>query len=168
MWPWRRWASLALIRSSKRTGLNGPTRAAVIGNVIARMAKPGSERSSWKWLQRESALGELIDAGFEAMPLTRMYRASHAVVKHRGAIEDHLFARVRSLLEEAITLYDLTNTYFEGQCAANAKATQGRSKEKRSDCARLTLALVLDGSGLRSAARECSRATPAKPRRWRR
>jgi len=29
----------------------------VIGNVIARMAKPGSELASWKWLQRESALG---------------------------------------------------------------------------------------------------------------
>jgi len=41
----------------------------------------------------------------------------------------------------------LTNTYFEGQCAGNAKATQGRSKEKRSDCALVTLALVLDGSG---------------------
>jgi len=130
-------------------GLNGTTRAAVIGNVIARMAKPGSELASWKWLQRESALGELIDVDFEAMPLSRMYRASDALVKHRAAIEDHLFARVRSLfaLEETVTLYDLTNTYFEGQCAGNAKATQGRSKEKRSDCALVTLALVLDGSG---------------------
>lgn len=130
-------------------GLNGPTRAAVIGNVIARMAKPGSELAAWKWLQRESALGELIDVDFEAMALTRMYRASDTLLKHRAAIEDHLFASVRSLfgLEETVTLYDLTNTYFEGHCAANAKATQGRSKEKRSDCALVTLALVLDGSG---------------------
>ena len=130
-------------------GLNGPTRAAVIGNVIARMAKPGSELASWKWLQRESALGELIDVDFETMPLSRMYRASDALVKHRAAIEDHLFASVRSLfaLEETITLYDLTNTYFEGHSAGNAKAAQGRSKEKRSDCPLVTLALVLDGSG---------------------
>jgi transposase len=130
-------------------GLNGPTRAAVIGNVVARMAKPGSELAAWRWLQRESALGELIDVDFEAMALTRMYRASDTLLKHRAAIEDHLFASVRSLfgLEETVTLYDLTNTYFEGHCAANAKATQGRSKEKRSDCALVTLALVLDGSG---------------------
>ena len=44
-------------------------------------------------------------------------------------------------------LYDLTNTYFEGQCAQNPKAQFGRSKEKRSDCPLVTLGLVLDGNG---------------------
>ena len=42
---------------------------------------------------------------------------------------------------------DLTNTYFEGAAAGNAKAARGRSKEKRSDCPLLTLGLVCDGSG---------------------
>ena len=46
-----------------------------------------------------------------------------------------------------ITLYDLTNTYFEGMAHANAKAAFGKSKEKRSDCPLVTLALVLDASG---------------------
>ena len=46
-----------------------------------------------------------------------------------------------------ITLYDLTNTYFEGSGKGNANAAFGRSKEKRSDCPLVTLALVLDGSG---------------------
>ena len=46
-----------------------------------------------------------------------------------------------------MTLYDLTNTYFEGEMAGNAKARHGRSKEKRSDCPLVTLGLVLDGSG---------------------
>jgi transposase len=130
-------------------GLNGSARAAVIGNVIGRMAKPGSELSTWKWLQRESALGELIDTDFEAMSIMRLYRASDLLIKYRGAIEEHLFASVRTLfsLEETVTLYDLTNTYFEGQCAGNNKARLGHSKEKRSDCPLVTLALVLDGSG---------------------
>jgi len=44
-------------------------------------------------------------------------------------------------------LYDLTNTYFEGQCTQNPKAQFGRSKEKRSDCPLVTLGLVLDGDG---------------------
>jgi hypothetical protein len=148
-------------------GVNGVTRAAVIGNVIARMGKPGSELAAWRWLKNESALGELIDADFEAMPLIRLYRASDVLIKHRAAIEDHLFASVRGLfsLEETVTLYDLTNTYFEGQCAGNKQAVRGRSKQKRSDAPLVTLALVLDGSGLRSAARGCSRATPTRPRR---
>jgi transposase len=50
-------------------------------------------------------------------------------------------------LDETITLYDLTNTFFEGTAKANAKANRGHSKEKRSDCPLVTLALVLDGQG---------------------
>jgi transposase len=46
-----------------------------------------------------------------------------------------------------VTLYDLTNTYFEGQLDTNPKVQFGRSKEKRTDCPLVTLALVLDGSG---------------------
>lgn len=140
---------LGLVEKLKALGLNGTSRAAVIGNVIGRMAKPASELATWKWLQRESALGELIDMNFQAMSLMRLYRASDALVKHRAGIEEHLFARLRTLfaLEETVTLYDLTNTYFEGQCAGNKKAALGRSKEKRSDCPLVTLGLVLDGSG---------------------
>jgi transposase len=142
-------SKLGFVEKLKELGLNGASRAAVIGNVIGRMAKPASELATWKWLQRESGLGELIDVNFQAMSLMRLYRASDALVKHRAGIEDHLFARLRTLfaLEETVTLYDLTNTYFEGQCAGNKKAALGRSKEKRSDCPLVTLGLVLDGSG---------------------
>jgi transposase len=142
-------SKLGFVEKLKALGLNGASRAAVIGNVIGRMAKPASELATWKWLQRESGLGELIDVNFQAMSLMRLYRASDALVKHRAGIEDHLFACLRTLfsLEETVTLYDLTNTYFEGQCAGNKKAARGRSKEKRSDCPLVTLGLVLDGSG---------------------
>jgi hypothetical protein len=37
-------------------------------------------------------------------------------------------------LSVTMTLYDLTNTYFEGTATGNAKAALGRSKEKRADC----------------------------------
>lgn len=50
-------------------------------------------------------------------------------------------------LKEIVTLYDLTNTYFEGDSSANENGVFGRSKEKRSDCVLVTLALVLDSSG---------------------
>ena len=50
-------------------------------------------------------------------------------------------------LEPTITLYDLTNTFFEGEAAQQPKAQRGHSKEKRSDCPLLTLGLVLDGGG---------------------
>ena len=50
-------------------------------------------------------------------------------------------------LSTTVTLYDLTNTYFEGGMAENVKAQRGHSKEKRTDCPLVTLGLVLDGSG---------------------
>jgi transposase len=46
-----------------------------------------------------------------------------------------------------VTLYDLTNTYFEGEKEGSGLARRGHSKEKRSDCPLVTLGLVLDGSG---------------------
>jgi transposase len=130
-------------------GLNRPQIAAAVGNIVARMAHPGSELATHAWLQQRSALGELIDFDFEAMDLNRLYRASDALYKHREALQDHLFGQAQSMFGfgQTITLYDLTNTYFEGIAAGVSKAKRGHSKEKRSDCPLVTLAMALDGSG---------------------
>ena len=94
-------------------------------------------------------MGELIDFDFESMDLNRLYRSSDALYKHRDALQEHLFGAAKSAFGfiESVTLYDLTNTYFEGVGAGAPKAARGRSKEKRSDCPLVTLAMVLDGSG---------------------
>jgi hypothetical protein len=42
-------AKLGFVSQLEALGLNGASRAAVIGNVIGRMAKPGSELATWKW-----------------------------------------------------------------------------------------------------------------------
>ena len=130
-------------------GLNRPQIAAAVGNIVARMARPGSELSSHAWLQRHSSLGELIDFDFEAMDLNRLYRSSDALYKHRAALQNHLFGAAQSVFgfTQALVLYDLTNTYFEGLAEGMPKAKRGRSKEKRSDCPLVTLAMVIDGSG---------------------
>ena len=130
-------------------GLNRPQIAAAIGNIVGRMAHPGSELATHAWLQQRSALGELIGFDFESMDLNRLYRASDTLYKHRDALQEHLFAQAQSILGfgPTITLYDLTNTYFEGIAAGVSKAKRGHSKEKRSDCPLVTLAMVLDGSG---------------------
>ena len=133
----------------ERLGFNGTQRALAMATIIARMAQPGSERASWRWLCERSALGELLDVDFERMSAMRLYRASDALMAHRETIENHLFEQVTDLfgLRHTVTLYDLTNTFFEGEAAAQPKAERGHSKEKRSDCPLLTLGLVLDGSG---------------------
>ena len=76
-------------------------------------------------------------------------KISDILLKHKNVIEDKLYNQEKNLfaLKEIVTLYDLTNTYFEGESRANENAAFGRSKEKRTDCPLVTLALVLDGSG---------------------
>ena len=105
-------------------GISGPLRAAIVGAIIGRMARPGSERATRRWLDERSGLGELLDVDFAALAENVLYRASDALMKHRTAIEDALFSKVGDLfgLATTVTLYDLTNTYFEGEAAINPKA----------------------------------------------
>ena len=142
-------SQLGLVKQLADLGINGVMRAAILGNLIGRMAQPASELATWHWLQNQSALGELIDVDFNAMSHMGLYRASDVLMRHRAVIEAQVFSTLQSLfaLEDTVTLYDLTNTYFEGEARANPKARRGRSKEKRTDCPLITLGLVLDGSG---------------------
>jgi len=130
-------------------GINATQISAAVGSIIARMAAPSSELASHRWLGTKSGLGELLDVDYETMPLMSLYRASDVLWRHHTVIEQRLFERVSDLfgLSTTVTLYDLTNTYFEGEATTNGKAKHGRSKEKRKDCPLVTLGLVLDGSG---------------------
>ena len=117
--------------------------------IIGRMVSPGSERHTHQWAQQISALDELIGTDFSQLSLNTLYHVSDKLQDNKETIERHLRRRERDLfdLDEKIILYDLTNTFFEGEQAGNAKARFGRSKEKRSDCRLLTLGLVIDGQG---------------------
>ena len=145
------WAmnQLGLPAVLEHLGIGASLRAAALGSVIARMARPGSERATRRWLRERSALGELLGVDFATMGPMRLYRASDALMAHREAIERHLFDRAMDLfdLHPTVTLYDLTNTYFEGEAGLQPKARRGHSKDKRTDRPLLTLGLVLDASG---------------------
>lgn len=141
--------ALELDKTLGELGFNGVQTAAAIGTIIGRACHPGSELATHTWLQERSGLGELIDYDFNKLSLYGMYQIADKLLGKKEAIEQYLYDRERSLfaLRETITLYDLTNTYFEGQCQNNALAAHGHSKEKRSDCPLVTLGLVLDSSG---------------------
>ena len=140
---------LQLDKKLQELGLNKHQLCTAIGTVIGRMIEPGSELSTHYWLQNHTGLGELIGYDYESMKLTRMYQISDILLKHKQELEQHLYERQRSIFqfEETITLYDLTNTYFEGSGKYNGLAANGHSKEKRTDCPLVTLGLVLDSSG---------------------
>ena len=146
---WDAAQALKLDKKLTSLGFNAAELAAAIGVIVGRMAAPGSERSTHRWLQQQSGLGELIDYDYDKCSLSRLYRVSDKLLANKTPLENHLFARERTLfhLDCTITLYDLTNTFFEGTAKENPSAAYGRSKEKRSDCPLVTLGLVLDSSG---------------------
>jgi transposase len=140
---------LKLGEELKSLGFNSPQIAAATGTIIGRMCQPGSELATHYWLQNVSGLGELIDYDFNKINLYQMYKISDQLLHNKEAIESHLYLQEKKLFgfQETITLYDLTNTYFEGNSKANKLGKRGHSKEKRSDCPLVTLAIVLDSSG---------------------
>lgn len=58
-------SQLKLSEKLKELGFNRHQLAAAMGNIIARMAFPASERASLDWLQQRSGLGELIGYDFD-------------------------------------------------------------------------------------------------------
>lgn len=130
-------------------GLNQKQVATALASVIGRLCSPASELSTYNYLQNDSSLDEILSSSFASMTLRNLYTISDVLLKHKDHLEFGLYGKEKEIfgLKEVITLFDITNTYFEGRNLANPKAKYGRSKEKRSDCKLVALGLVLDGSG---------------------
>ena len=65
-------------------------------------------------------------------------------------IELHVKNRLGEMFEVTydILLYDMTSTYFEGQANGNPLARRGHSRDQRSDCKQVNIALVATKEGL--------------------
>jgi transposase len=116
--------------------------------VIGRICKPGSDLSTWDWLENRSGLND-IDVPPDKRSLSSFYRAADLLLQSKNVIETHLNKKESNLfnLPKKLCLFDLTNTFLEGKALANSSAKFGRSKEKRSDCKLLTLGLMIDEFG---------------------
>lgn len=142
------WQELKLSEKLLELGVSRHVIPTIEMLVAGRLIAPGSERHTHAWAQQISAIFEL--AGNPIKPsLSSLYRAGDLLFSHKDALEAHLSLLERDLfsLQEKICFFDLTNTYFEGEMLNNSKAKRGRSKEKRSDCKLLTLALIIDADG---------------------
>lgn len=140
---------LDLSKKLRELGLSEKEVALSLGTIIARAVHPASERATHSWLTQQSGMGELIDFDFQKASLDNLYRISDILLSHKSALESHLETTEQQVhgYKSTIALYDLTNTYMEGQAKANPKAKHGVSKEKRSDCPLLTLGLVINEHG---------------------
>lgn len=117
-------------------------------SIVGRLVNPDSENATRRWAIERSGMDDLLNANFRHLSNNMLYRTSDLLFENKEEIEGKLRAREKALygLEEKIVLYDLTNTYFEGEGTAD-KLKRGKSKENRTDCVQITLGLVIDESG---------------------
>ncbi|HEX4287014.1 MAG TPA: IS1634 family transposase [Terracidiphilus sp.] len=118
--------------------------------VICRLCEPSSELRIAEHLYERSALVDLLGVGPGKINDDRLYRALDALLPHQAELEKHIKQRLGELfdLQYDLLLYDMTSTYFEGQCKANDQAQRGYSRDHRPDCKQVCIALVVSRCGM--------------------
>jgi hypothetical protein len=119
--------------------------------VAYRLISPGSEwRLHRQWFG-SSALGDLLGADFSLAESHKLYACHDLLLKHKQALFDHLVGRWRDLFNASfeVLLYDLTSTYFESDPPQDEddKRCFGYSRDKRSDCVQVVIALIVTPQG---------------------
>jgi hypothetical protein len=119
--------------------------------VTYRLIDPGSEfRLHRLWYDR-TAMADLLGEDFRPAAKENLYRCLDKLLCHRDALFEHLGPRWSDLFGARfeVLLYDLTSTYFEidPPDPAYSKRRYGYSRDKRSDCVQVVIALVVTPEG---------------------
>ena len=119
--------------------------------VCYRLIDPGSEwRLHRHWFER-SAMGDLLGEDYALVAKNSLYRCLDKLLAHKSALFGHLRQRWQDLFGAKfdVLLYDLTSTYFESVPPDDEedKRRFGYSRDKRSDCVQLVIALIVTPEG---------------------
>ena len=118
--------------------------------VVCRLCNPSSELSIAEGGYERSALPDLLGVPPDKVNDDRLYRALDELLPHKKSLEVHLKERLGELfsLDYDLLLYDITSTYFEGTAERNEQAKRGYSRDHRSDCKQVCIALVVSREGI--------------------
>lgn len=119
--------------------------------VVYRLIDPGSEwRLHRQWFH-DSAMADLLDEDYRLARKDTLYRCLDKLLAHRTALFGFLRSRWEGLfaVKFDVLLYDLTSTYFESDppFPEGDKRRHGYSRDKRSDCVQVVIALVVTPDG---------------------
>lgn len=117
--------------------------------VVHRLLAPGSEFHLHRQWFASSAMDELLQTDFAVAEKDRLYRCLDRLLDHKQDLFLWLRQKWADLFQAdfEVLLYDLTSTYFEGEMEQNPKARRGYSRDGRSDCVQLVIALVVTPDG---------------------
>lgn len=146
------WRRLGLGEILRHSGLSARARLLSEVMVLNRLIAPCSEHAMPGWIER-TALSDILGVDLGELSDESLYRNLDHLHPNRQGIESLLAEREKSLfnLDDTYYLYDLTSTYFEGQCLHNPKAQRGYSRDQRPDCKQVVVGLVLDRDGFPKA-----------------
>jgi hypothetical protein len=117
--------------------------------VINRLCGPCSEFALAEHWYASTALEDLLGVPDSAVTKDRLYRTLDRLIRAQDLIENDLKHRLGTLfkLDYDLLLYDLTSTFFEGLAEENELARRGYSRDHRSDCKQIVLALIVTRDG---------------------
>jgi hypothetical protein len=117
--------------------------------IVSRAIYPFSEYKTARILNQNSALCEVTGYPLEKLTKDKLYKSALRLSAIKDELEVHLSKKTNELfdIQDKILLYDLTNTYFEGEKRQSELAKYGRSKEKRNDAKIVVLAMVINPQG---------------------
>jgi hypothetical protein len=118
--------------------------------VAGRFCRPSSELFIADTWYRSTALEDLLGVAIEKVNPDRLYRGMDRLLPLKPHFEAHVRQRLGELFPVTfdLLLYDVTSTYFEGQCAKNPQAQRGHSRDHRPDCKQVCIGLVVTREGL--------------------
>jgi hypothetical protein len=124
--------------------------------VINRLCAPCSEFALAEHWYASTGLEDLLGIPDADITKDRLYRTLDGLRLAKEAIEKDTQQRLATLFDLAyeLLLYDLTSTYFEGLAQDNPLAQRGYSRDRRSDCKQIVIALVVTRDGF-PLAHEC-------------
>ena len=116
--------------------------------VCYRLIDPGSEWRLHRQWYEHSALRDLLGCD-RALASNTLYRCLDKLVVHKEAFFSFLHERWTRLFDARfdVLLYDLTSTYFESDPPFEDKRQFGYSRDKRSDCVQVVIALIVTPDG---------------------
>jgi transposase len=139
---------LTKLMGAGREEVPWPAVAAIL--TLARFCEPSSELHIADTWYRRTCLDDLLGVTDEQVHTRRLYEGLDALLPHKEAIEKHLKERLGDLfdLKYELLLYDITSTYFEGECLGNPMAQRGYSRDSRPDCPQVCIGLVVTDDGI--------------------
>ena len=94
-------------------------------------------------------MADLLGEDFALAQSDMLYRCLDKLLPHKAGLFSFLRQRWETLFDARfdVLLYDLTSTYFECDPPAGGKRKFGYSRDKRSDCVQVVIALIVTPEG---------------------